>query len=81
MGKRLIVVPNENLMNNHQVQLTFELGKEQYVKYARGKTSNELRTQLLEVLSDPKGFSLIKKFPPKESNRIALHLQKELHCC
>jgi len=79
MGKKLLLVPNEGLMNNHQVQLASELAKQQYLKYARGTNALELRKQLLSVLSEQNGFSDIKRFPKKETSRIALYLQKNLH--
>lgn len=79
MGKNLLLVPNEGLMNNHQVQIASELEKQQYLKYARGTNPKELRFQLLNVLNEPSGFSNIKRFPEKETPRIALYLQKNLH--
>jgi len=78
LGKKLIVVPNEKLMNNHQIQLCLELSKHKFLKYARGKNVDELRKQLLDIFQDKEGFSELKKFPPNETKIVSNYLTNQL---
>lgn len=69
LGKILVVVPNEDLMGNHQLELANKLGRE---KYAVQTTIHTFFESLLEL--DP---SKIIPFPPPNPEAILPYLTVE----
>jgi len=76
--KRLIVVPNKSLMNNHQEQLAVRLAKEKYVTCC---SSHEIRSTFEKVLSSsssPIDIHKLRRFPQAEAPLFKQFVGQEL---
>lgn len=75
LNKPLIVVPNEDLMNNHQIQLAKALSDSKFLLYSNVDSLQEKLTDL--ILSFEKTPLLI--FPKTESDLFSTNVNKLVH--
>eukprot|EP00123_Amoebidium_parasiticum_P013599 comp22053_c0_seq1/m.32062 comp22053_c0_seq1/g.32062 ORF comp22053_c0_seq1/g.32062 comp22053_c0_seq1/m.32062 type:complete len:180 (-) comp22053_c0_seq1:426-965(-) len=70
-GKKLIVVVNEGLMDNHQLELASQLGKMQHLLYCTCTT-------LHETLQDDSKLQALQPFLPADSSIFSTFLDQRM---
>ena len=73
--KPIIVIPNEKLMNNHQIQLAVELEKAGYLYFTRVASIQDNIEQLLLNISLK---DKLKVFPNEESPKFKFYVDRLL---
>ena len=73
-NKKLIVVINESLMDNHQFELADKMYKEEYLLYSFCSNLNEI----LEEMLDKNSKTILKKYEKGQPNLFAEYLENYL---
>ena len=72
LRKRLVVVVNDSLMDNHQIELASALAKKNYLAFASSPK------ELVEVLNKSAPLDSLDPYPERDTLKFSKMLQEEL---